>query len=63
MTRITRLSITKVTRTKRFVLLYDIAHNIRINFRDRTVDRTFLFISLVSFKIINSRSHNIFLHY
>jgi len=55
----------KMTRTTRFVLLYytDIAHTIRTNFHDRTVDRTFLFISFVSFKIINSRSHNILLHY
>jgi len=59
------MSIMKVTRTTRFVLLYytDIAHTIYTNFYDRTVDRTFLFISLVSFKIINSRSHNILLHY
>jgi len=55
----------KVTRTTRFVLLYytDIAHNICTNFHDRTVDRTSLFISLVNFKIINSRSHNVLLHY
>jgi len=55
MTRITQgLLIMKVT--KRFVLLYytGIAHTIYINFHDRTVDHTFLFISLVSFKIINS---------
>jgi len=39
-----------VTRTTRFILLYytDIAHNIRTNFHDRTVDRFSLFIFLVS---------------
>jgi len=54
-----------MTRITRFVLLYytDIAHTIRTNFHDRIVDRIFLFISLVSFKIINSRSHNISLYY
>jgi len=54
----------KVTRTTRFVLLYytDIAY-IRTNFHDRTVDRISLFISHVNFKIINSRSHNVLMHY
>jgi len=53
MTRVTRLSIMKVTRTTRFVLLYytDIAHTIRTNFHDRTVDRTFLFSKLQNYKL------------
>jgi len=30
---------------------------------DRTVDRTFLFISFGSFKIINSRFYNVLMYY
>jgi len=37
--------------------------HIRTNLHDHIVDRTSLFISLVSFKIINSRSHNVLLYY
>jgi len=65
MTKITRLSIMKVTRTTLvgIALLYQYRTHIRTNFHDRIVDRTSLFISLINFKIINSKSHNVFLHY
>jgi len=36
--------------------------HIRTNVYDPIVDRTSLFISLVSFKIINSRSYSVLLH-